>query len=248
MDAAAKAVELDSTLADAHAALAVAKLHLEWKWREAEDGFRRAVKLDPGNAGVRHGFAHFLLWANRGKESAEECSHALEHDPFDPDLMACVGWHDLWAGDYDKAIASSRRALSFDPHQGLASLVMGWSYEQKGMFEEAISSLEKSFPSTPRTASVAHALARSGKKQAAEDLLGQLLEDSKKKYVSAYDFAVVYTGLGDNDRGLGWLNKAFDEHSGFMVYVYLDPRLKSLRPDARFQDLLRRMGFADRKA
>jgi TolB-like protein len=248
MDAAAKAVELDSTLADAHAALAVAKLHLEWKWREAEDGFRRAVKLDPGNAGVRHGFAHFLLWANRGKESAEECSHALEHDPFDPDLMACVGWHDLWAGDYDKAIASSRRALSFDPHQGLASLVMGWSYEQKGMFEEAISSLEKSFPSTPRTASVAHALARSDKKQAAEDLLGQLLEDSKKKYVSAYDFAVMYTGLGDNDRGLGWLNKAFDEHSGFMVYVYLDPRLKSLRPDARFQDLLRRMGFADRKA
>src|SRR5262249_20209851 len=113
---------------------------------------------------------------------------------------------------------------------------------------EAISSLEKAFPSTPRTASVAHALARSGKQGAASEVLTQLLEDSQKKYVSPYDIAVIYTGLGDNDRALDWLSKAYEEHSGFMVYVYLDPRLKTLRRDARFRDLLRRMGFRNQSA
>jgi eukaryotic-like serine/threonine-protein kinase len=247
VDLASKAVELEPTLADAHAILALGRLHAQWQWHEAEQSFRRAVKLDPGNAGVRHGFAHFLLWANRGKESAEECNRALEHDPFDPDLMACVGWHDLWSGDFDRALVSTRRALSFDPKQALAALVMGWSYEAKGMYPEAISALQKTFPGTVQTASVAHALARSGKQQAAEDLLGQLLEASKTKYVSAYDLAAIYLGLGDKGRALEWLRKAFDEHSGFMVYVHLDPRLKSLRDESRFQELLTGMGFRDQR-
>lgn len=125
---------------------------------------------------------------------------------------------------------------------------MGWTYEQKGMFQESISSLEKAFPSTPRTASVAHALALSGKKAAAEDVLSQLMEDAKKKYVSAYDFGVIYTGLGDNSRALEWFDKAYAEHSGFMVYAYLDPRLRLLRHEPRFQDLLHRVGWTNQRA
>lgn len=246
LDLSSKAIELDATLAGAYATRALGKLHAEFNWREAEADFRKAVKLDPGDAGVHHGFAHFLLWANRGRESAEECSVALEIDPYDPDLIACKGWHELWAGNYDSAIEWSRRALGFGP-QGLANLVMGWTYEQKGMFDESISALQKAFPSTPRTASVAHALALSGKKDAAQDILSQLLEDAKKKYVSAYDFGVIYTGLGDNNRALEWFDKAYQEHSGFMVYAFLDPRLKPLRHESRFQDLLRRVGWMSQK-
>jgi serine/threonine protein kinase/tetratricopeptide (TPR) repeat protein len=247
LELASKAVELDSTLAAAYANRAMGKLHAQFKWREAEADFRYAIKLDPGNADVHHGFAHFLLWANRGRESAEECGIALQYDPYDPDLIACKAWHDLWAGNYDSAIEWSRRALGYGDN-GLANLVMGWTYEQKGMFQESISSLEKAFPSTPRTASVAHALALSGKKDAAEDVLSQLLEDAKKKYVSAYDFGVIYTGLGDNSRALEWFDKAYAEHSGFMVYAYLDPRLKSLRHEPRFQDLLHRVGWTNQRA
>ena len=248
LEVASKAVELDGTLSSAHATLAMGKLHYQWKWRDADQSFIRALQLDPGNSDVLHGYAHFLLWANRGRESAEVCNRALALDPFDPDLIACMAWHSLWAGDYNQAIESARRALSFDPKQGLAALVMGWTYEQKGMFQEALSALEKAFRSTPQTASVAHTLARSGKEQAARDVLGQLLEESKKKYVSAYDIAVIYTGLGEIGHALEWLNKAFDEHSGFMVYVYLDPRLKTLRSDRRFQELLQRMGFENHRA
>jgi tetratricopeptide (TPR) repeat protein len=247
MDAASKAVELDSTLADAHAAMALAQLHTQWKWRAARQSFLHATQLDPNNAGVLHTFAHFLLWANRGKESAETCDRALTLDPFDADLIACMGWHSLWAGDYDQAIENSRRALKFDPKQGLAGLVMGWTYEQKGMYQEALSALQKASGGGP-SSSVAHALALSGRREAAQDILDKMSQDSAKKYVSPYDIAVIHTGLGENDRAMEWLNKAFDEHSGFLVYVYLDPRLKSLHRDARFQDLLRRMGFENQHA
>jgi len=89
---------------------------------------------------------------------------------------------------------------------------------------------------------MAHALALWGKRLKAEQLLAQLLDDSKKKYVSAYDIAIVYAGLGEHDRAFDWLNKACEEHAGFMPYIRSDPRLKPLRADRRFHNLLRRMG------
>ncbi len=248
LDAAAKAVELDDTLADAHATLALARLRTQWKWDEAEAGFRRAVQIEPNNPGVRHGFAHFLMWAGRGKESAEQCNFAQELDPFDADLLGCRAWHDLWAGEYDRAIEYSRRALAFNPKQGLAPLIMGWTYEQKGMFPEAISSFQQVFASSLRTASVGHALALSGKPEAAGDLLTQLMDDSRKKYVSPYDIAVIYAGLGDPSNAVLWLEKAFEEHAGLMVYVFLDPRFKPLRGNAKFRAILRDMGFRAQKA
>lgn len=248
LDAATKAVELDETQADAHVALAMARLHTQWKWKEAEAGFRHATQLEPNNPGVRHGFAHFLLFAGRGNESAEQCNLAQELDPFDAGLLGCRAWHDFYAGEYDSAIEYARRALTFDPKQFFAPLVMGWTYEQKGMYQEAIASFQQMGPGTLRNASVGHALALSGRTQAAGDLLSQILEDSKKKYVSPYNIAVVYAGLGDTANALAWLDKAFGEHSGLMVYVYLDPRLKPLRGNARFQSILRGMGFRKQSA
>jgi len=243
LDAASKAVDLDPTLADAHTALAMAKLHTQWKWSEAEAGFRHAVELEPNNAGVRHGFAHFLLWAGRGKESAEQCNLAQELDPFDADLLGCRAWHDLWAGEYNSAVEYARKALSINSKQGFGPLILGWSYELKGMFQEAIASFEQTNPSAARTACIAHALARSGKRQAASDLLAGLMEDSRKKYISPYDIATIHAGLGNNTAAVEWLGKAFEEHSGMMVYVFLDPRLKPLRGNAQFQSILRGMGF-----
>jgi non-specific serine/threonine protein kinase len=241
--AATRAIELDPTLADAYASLALSKLHTQWNWREAEQDFRRAIQLDPSNAKVRHMFAHFLLWMNRGPESAQECKRAVEHDPFDSGLFACLGWHEVWAGNYDKAIEETRRALALDATNGWASLIMGWAYEQLGRPREALSAMKTGGTSNLRTAAIAHLFAASGNRPAAEALLSDLLEKSKKGYVSAYDLAVVYTGLGDTDRAFDWLNKAYEEESGFMPYLNLDPRFKSLHGDRRYQDLLRRMGL-----
>src|SRR5581483_11517749 len=179
----------------------------------------------------------------RGKESAEQCNLAQELDPFDADLLGCRAWHDLWAGEYDSAIDYSRRALNLDPKEGFAPLVMGWTYEQKGRYQEAISSFQKMGPGPTQTASVVHALAQSGRPQAARDYLTQLLQDSGKKYVSPYNIAVIYTGLGEAANAVSWLEKAFQEHTGLLVYVYLDPRLKPLRANQQFRNILRGMGF-----
>jgi TolB-like protein/tetratricopeptide (TPR) repeat protein/predicted Ser/Thr protein kinase len=245
LELASKAVELDPTLADAHSILGIAKLHAQFKWREAESDIRHAIELDPGNAGVHHGYAHFLAWADRGRESAQECSIALEHDPYDPDLIGCRSWHELWAGNYDGAIEWARRALGFGDNP-LASFTLGLTYEAKGMFEEALSALRKL--GTTGRSSTAHVLARSGKVAAAQDILAQLLNDAKTKYISAYDLAVTYTGLGDAGQALNWFDKAYEEHSGFLVYAYSDPRLKGIRGERRFQDQLRRIGWTGRGA
>jgi len=248
MNAASRALELDPAQASAHASLALGKLHLHWNWPEAQEGFRRALLIDPGNPDTLHFSAHNFLWSGREKESAHECSRALELDPFDPGLMSCNGFHYLLSGEEDKALDAVRRALAFDPKHGFSMLAMGWIYEQKGMFEEALSALRKSWDGTMKTASIAHAFARSGNRPAAEKILGGLLAESKSKYISPYDIAVIHTGLDDKERALEWLNTAYEERAGFLIFVNSDPRFKPLRSEPRFQDLLRRMRFPIRQA
>lgn len=243
VNAASRAVELDPTQALAHALLAMGKLHLEWRWREAEEGFRRAVRLDPADGEVRHFLAHILLWTGRPAESAKECKRALEIDPFNPALYACLGFHYLLAGDEVKALEATRESLEFDPKHGWAMMTLGWIYEQKGMFQEALSAFRKSWDITIQRASIAHAFARSGNRPPAEKILRDLLAESKQKYIPPYQIAVIYAGLDDKEQAIEWLNRAYEEHTGFLIFVNSDPRFRPLRSDARFQDLLRRMRF-----
>ncbi len=245
IDAASNALKIDPTQASAHASLALGKLHLQWSWSEAEEGFRRALRLDPNNADVLHFSAHRLLWNGRLGESARECGRALELDPFNPDLISCLGFHYLLSGHAEKALEVARRALAFDPTHGWSLMTMGWIYEQKGMFQESLSALRKSWDGTIKTASIAHAFARSGNRREAEKILGELLDDSKRKYTSPYDIAVIYAGLNNKEQTLKWLNMAYEEHSGFLLFVNSDPRFRSLRPDPTFQALLRRMRFPE---
>ena len=115
------------------------------------------------------------------------------------------------------------------------------------MFEEALSALRKAWDGTMKTASIAHAFARSGRRPAAEKILGDLLAESKSKYISPYDIAVIHTGLDDKDRAFEWLNTAYEERAGFLIFVNSDPRFKPLRSESRFQDLVRRMRFPNRR-
>jgi len=241
--AASTAISLDATQALAHGSMALSRLHQQWNWAAAETSFRRALELDPANAEVRHWFAHFLLWAGRRDESVRECDRAVELSPFDSGLLACRGWHALYDNDFEKTIEDARLALTFEPDGGWPLMVLGWAYEQKGMFPEALAALRKAFNSTLKTASLAHVFARQGNRPAAEKLLEEMLDSARTKYVSPYDIAVVHAGLGDKDRAFEWLNKAFQEHSGFMVYMSSDPRLRTLRPEPAFQNLLRQMGL-----
>jgi hypothetical protein len=116
------------------------------------------------------------------------------------------------------------------------------------MFQEAQAALRKTFDCSLKTASIAHVFVRLGNRPAAEKILEEMLASAKTKYVSPYDIAVIHAGLGERDRAFEWLNKAFEEHSAFMVYLSSDPRLQPLRGEPHFQDLLRRMGLRNRQA
>jgi TolB-like protein/Flp pilus assembly protein TadD len=248
MNAASKALELDPTQASAHASMALGNLHMQRNWSEAEQGFQRALRLNPGDADTRHFFAHLLLWRGRDQESARQCEQAVELDPFDPSLFSCIGWHELLAGNRDKSMEETRRALALQNDHWWALMTLGWLYEQKRMFEEALAAFRKSMNSTLQRASIAHVFARSGNLSAAQTILDDLLAQSASKYVSPYDIAVIYAGLEDKGRTFEWLNKAYEEHAGFLLFVKQDPRFQPLRSDPPFQELLRRMGYSDRHA
>jgi len=243
-----KALSLDPTLAEAHYCLALVNHEYDWDFAEAEKEFKRALELNPNAAEVRHLFSHFLICMGRPEESRSEDRRAEEIDPADAELIACFTWHTAATSRLDEAEEVGQRALRMG--SSYPRVFLGWSYEQRGRYDEAIVELQKAvadwggdvFP----TAALGHAYAAAGKDLEAREVLARLLERSKKEYVSAYEVATVYAGLGDNDHAFEWLEKAYDERSNALARFRMDPRLRSLQTDARFQNLLRRMNFPQR--
>jgi tetratricopeptide (TPR) repeat protein len=134
-----------------------------------------------------------------------------------------------------------------DPQFVLPHLVLGQTYEQKKMYDQAIAELRRatdiSQSSPPVVAALARTYAVSGRADEARKLLDQLMEQSNKRYVSPFYVAIVYAGLGENDRALDWLDKAYADHSNAIVFAKVDPQLDSLRSTPRFQALLRRLAL-----
>jgi len=153
----------------------------------------------------------------------------------------------VFTHEADEAVEHCQAALSVNPNDWWAHMILGWAYEEKSKFKEAIEQFQKAHTLWPdsalTTASLAHAFAVSGRKQEAQKLLAELLKRSKKSYVSAYDFAVVYAGLADRDRAFEWLDKAYDERSSFLTHLRWDPRLDGLHTESRYQALVQRIGL-----
>ena len=239
-------LQKDETLGEAHGWLALANLHSDWNWVEAEKEFRRALKLNPSNADIRHDYAHYLLVMDRLNESMAESKRSLELNPFDTMLIACVGWHCPYSRQYDQTVEYCLKALAIDPTTTWAHLNLGWTFEQKSMFKEAIAEFKNAvsgWDTVLANAALGHGFAVSGDRRQAEEILAKPKERSKKGNVSAYDIAVVHQGLGDKDQAFEWLEKAYAERSGFLIHVKWDPRFASLHSDPRFQDLIRRIGL-----
>ena len=246
-EAALKALEKDNTLGEAHGYLALALVHYDFNWTEAEKEFKRAFELNPSLAMLHHLYAHYLMAIDRMDESMTESKLALELDPFTSAMTFCTGWHCLTTADYDEAIELARKGLQMSPKSAWAHVILGWSYEQKSMIKEAIGEFENALSqwkdnSLP-LAGLGHAEGISGHEKEAREILGKLLEMSKKGYVPAYDIAVVYMGLGENAQAFEWLSKALEERSGFLVYIKCDRRFDGLRTDPRYEDILKRIGL-----
>lgn len=243
-EAALRALELDDSLAEAHVSLGRVKMHFDWDWSTAEREFKRAIELNPTYAETHHIYAHYLMAMKRPAEAFAESKRYLELDPLSLAANYHFGWHYLYAGQYDEALAQLLRTAEMDPNFVGTHLYLGWVYEQKRMYAEAITTFHKSVElstSPLMLASLGHAYAIAGRRGEAQKILVQLDNLSKERYVSAYDRAAIYVGLGDSEQALAWLERAYQEHSQFMIYINTDPRFDSVRNKARFQELVRRL-------
>ena len=245
--AAEKALVIDETLAEAHTALAYAQWKYDWDWADAERDFKRAIDLKASYATAHQFYASYLASLGRSEEAIEEAKRAQKLDPISLIINAAMAWDYYLARRYDDAIEQSRNTLELDPNFFPAHRYLGLAYEQKAMYAEAIAELTKAANlaggSAQMRAALAHAYAISGGKSAAREILVELEETAKVRYVSPYDIATVYAALGEKDQAFNWLHKAYDERSDWLAYLKVNPVFDNLRSDPRFIELLRRVGF-----
>ena len=247
-EAVIKALELDQELAEAHGVMgSIRKIH-HWDWKGAEIEYERALELSPNYAAAHRWRAAHLSAMGRSEEALREIHKAQELDPLSLIISMEIAWNLYMARDYDGAVEQSLKTLEIEPNFVPAHHTLGLAYEQAGKYQEAISAFEKSrdgSESNPATlAALGHACALAGRKREAMKTLCELRKISERSYVPPYWPALVCAGLGDKDAGFEWLTQACEEHDVWLVWSKVDPRLDSLRPDSRFQDLLRRVGLA----
>lgn len=244
-EAALKALDIDETLAEAHASLAGVLKSYDWDWPAAEKEYQRALELNPSYATAHRWYAAFLTAMGRHEEALREIERAQELDPLSLAISMEMAWDFYIAREYERAIEQSQKTLELEPAFAAAFSTLGLGYEQTRQYAEGIAALEKSRDGSGGNpvslAGLAHALALAGRQREARKILGELKELSRRAYVAPYVFALVHAGLGEKNRALVWLEKAVEERDAYAVWIKREPRFDSLRSSGRFDDLLRRL-------
>jgi TolB-like protein/DNA-binding winged helix-turn-helix (wHTH) protein/Flp pilus assembly protein TadD len=243
--AAIKALELDSTLGEAHNSLAFCLDGFDWDFDSAGKEFRRAIELNPGYATAHHWYAWHLSLLGRYDEAIVEMREAENLDPLSLIINADLAELLVLAHSYDESIRQSRKTIEMDPNFALAHNQLAQAYLQKHMNDEAVAELQKaeqlSGGGPTIMANLARAYAASGKRSEALKLLSDLKKRSNSIYSHGSEIAVIYAALGDTDQAMNWLEKGYEER--FNPGVLLRPGFDPLRSDPRFQDLVRRIGL-----
>lgn len=245
--AALKALELDSELAEAHCSLGFSLLLYDWDLAGAEREFLQALKLNPNYPNAHDGYGFYLKAVGRHTEAIEKGKLVVQLEPLSTFAHVSLGYAYYFAGDYEKAIEECQKALEMDENLTFAYRNIGLAYLQLGKFEKAIEALKNavkySCGGLAFESYLGVALAMAGMRQEALEALENLHDIDRECYVPAYNFAMIYASLGEVDKAFEWLEKAFRERSGFLPFLKVEPIVDNLRSDARFQDLLKRIGL-----
>jgi eukaryotic-like serine/threonine-protein kinase len=246
--AAAKiALQLDPDLAQAHTAMAALLWLYDWQWEESQTEFKRSLELDPTYATANHWCAEYAMTMGRHTEVMARMKKGQELDPLSLIINVALGWALYFAGRYDEAIEQLRQTVELDPNYPVTYWILGLLLRKTGAYELAIAEGEKgvklSGGSPLMRAALAHTLGAADRRKEALQILDDLTEVAKQKYVAPYFFAGIYVGLGENDRALEYLERSYEEHSHWLIYLHIDPSMEALRDNPRFQDLLRRVGL-----
>jgi eukaryotic-like serine/threonine-protein kinase len=245
-DADLRAMAIDSLLGEAHGALAVNDFFYGWNFSAAELEFRRAIELDPKWAGGYSGYGLYLTAMNRTDDAIIELKRAQDLDPLTPIQNAAIARPYYNARRYAEAIAQSQKTLALDSTFHRAHYWLGLSYEQLSQPADAIRELEQTVALSPGSlyeGALGHAYAVAGQRTKALRVLGELQARSDSSYVSPFDIATIYAGLGDRTRMFQYLEKAYQERVPYLVYIAVDPHFDDFHSDPRFRDLVHRIGL-----
>jgi TolB-like protein/DNA-binding winged helix-turn-helix (wHTH) protein/Tfp pilus assembly protein PilF len=244
-EAATKALELDDTLGEAHTSLAFALDLYGWDWNAAEEEYKLALKLNPGYATAHHWYAWHLMVTGRTSEGILELRKAENLDPLSLIISADIADALCIAHRYDESVQQSNKTLELDPSFAVAHYELGQALEQKHMHDEAIAEFQRAIELSGHggafDSNLAYAYAASGRKKEAIQIVKNLEARQDQNPSADANVALIYVGLGDPDQAMIWLNKAYEAR--FNPSILLRPAFDPLRSDARFQDLLRRIGI-----
>lgn len=245
--AALKALELDSSLPEAHMSLGYVHIFYEWDRPQAEQEFRRALELNPGLSAAHYSYAIYLIQTGRAKEAVASMMKAKDLDPLS--LLVCSGLAFVYYYDreYDRAIEEHRKVLELDPNYVYSLFGLGLVYQEQGRFKEAIELLEKAGAASGGSALILGFLGgcygRAGMRDKALEVLKQLDQQAGQVYVSPVCQALVYTGMSENSRALDWLEQAAESRAVLLTYLSVMPPFDPLRSEPRLIALERRMSI-----
>ena len=242
--AAERALQLDDTLAEAHASLAAVLAWYDWDLVEAEKEFRRAIELNPSYATGHQWYSNLLMYLGRIEEGLAETRRSLQLDPLSLIANTNVGINYYYLRRYDDATRQLRATLEMDPHFLPAHLWLGVTYAQRSMYREAVAEFRAAKDLGPAYGKIGYVYALQGREEDARKVEEELWERSRHEYVSPTAFVWLYTAMGETEQALAWLEKAYEERDVWgLATLIIDPAADPLRSEPRFQELLRELGL-----
>ena len=246
LGAARKALALDPALGEAHASLAEYSFFYGWDWAGAERHYKDAIKLSPDYAAARHWYTWFLVAMGRYEDAADQIRQAQMIDPGSLVHNTTVGLPYYYLGRYEQAIKQFRGTLEIEPGYQIARYYLASALVHAGRPEAAVSEFETMVAASPMQQAIAllgYCYAVSGRDEEARGMLSRLDELERHRFVAAYVRAFVHLGLGERDRALEQLERAYDEHEPWVVFLNVDPFFRGLRGEPRYERLLERLQF-----
>lgn len=247
--AAQRALEIDSTIGEAHATLGWIRFVTDLDFDAPDQDFRRALALSPGSSWIRSWYADYLTLAARFDDAITQKRRAIDLDPLSVTTSLSFGWVYFKARRYDESIAQLQRTMELEPGYFYAHMELGWAYLEIGMPEAAVAHCDSAVAGTTQAddpvvlGSCGWVYGRAGRSQKAEEMLRRLTAMSNRRWLDPINLSMVYVGVGQWDRALEGLRRAARERSPSLVFLKVDPTLDPLRTDPRFKALLRELGI-----
>ena len=242
-----KALEINDSLAEAHAFLAAVRLFYDWNWSGAEHACKRAIELNPNYAAAHAVLSDCLFVTGRQEEAMAEAQLAVELDPLSPNLNFGFGQKFWWSGDHERAIEQLKKALEFDANFAWTHIGLARAYASGGMYEESLTACEKVatlLGSNPHTRALRSLiLAMAGKTDEAKTILNELNDRPKLDPLALIYSAESCSVLGEKDKAFQFLEAAYEDRVSLLVYLDVRPTFNNIRSDPRFTDLRRRIGL-----